>query len=225
FYVREVNGKVGNRAALDVQWPMQPYEMLCFPSTQDTALLAHDCPDRARRLMERIVALDERIIAAVARAGADFVFLGGPAKEMISPAYYRDYLVPFSQQVTAIARANGLMVYSHICSPIEPFLTLGFFNEMGIDLFETLSPPPVGNVRSLADALSKVDPGICTRGNIGLDVLLQADAETVRRTALSLIEEAKGRKHMLAASDYLLYDIPEENVHAMVDAVREWNGS
>lgn len=29
---------------------------------------------------------------------------------------------------------------------------------------------------------------------------------------------------MVAASDYLLYDVPEENIHAMAAAVREWNG-
>jgi len=223
-YVRTVRLTVGDRAAVDVQWPMQPYELLCFPGTQDTALLVHDCPKQARRIMERIVTLDERLIRAVARGGTDFVFLGGPAKEMVSPQYYRDYIEPFSREVSAIAHANGLLVYSHICSPIEPFLTMGFYNRMGIDLFETLSPPPVGNVLSLADGLSKVDPHICTRGNLGLDVLLTADAAAVRDACFSLLEQSHGRKHMLGASDYLLYDVPEENVHAMADAVREWNG-
>jgi len=223
-FARHASSGIGNRAALAVQWPMQPYELLCFPSTRDTALLVHDQPKRARRLMERIVALDDRIIAAVARGGADFVFLGGPAREMISPAYYRGYLVPLSREVTAVARSRGLLVYSHICSPIEPFLTLGFYNEMGIDLFETLSPPPVGNVASMADALTKLDPAICTRGNLGLDVLLEGSADTVRAATRTILEETRGRKHMVAASDYLLYDVPEENVHAMAETVREWSG-
>jgi hypothetical protein len=223
-HVRSVDEAVGDRGALDVQWPLQPYELLCLPSTQDTALLVHDCPDRARRLMERIVELDSRLIDVVAAAGTDFVFLGGPAKEMISPAYYRSYLVPFSRQVTDIAHSKGLRVYSHICSPIEPFLSLGFYNEMGIDLFETLSPPPVGNVASLADAMQKIDAAICTRGNLGLDVLLQADAAAVRDAVFRILDDTAGRKHMVAASDYLLYDVPEENVHAMASAVREWSG-
>lgn len=223
-HIRAVNAMVGESGALDAQWAMQPYELLCMPSTKDTALLVHDCPERAVRLMERIVQLDDRLMDAVAAAGADFVFLGGPAKEMISPKYYRSYLVPFSQQVTELAHAKGLLVYSHICSPIEPFLSLGFYNQMGIDLFETLSPPPVGNVVSLADAMTKLDPAICTRGNLGLDVLLEADAGTVREGVFRILEETQGRKHMVAASDYLLYDVPEENIHAMADAVREWNG-
>lgn len=223
-FTREVRDMVGHRAVLDVQWAMQPYELLCYPSTLDTALIVHDCPDRCRRLMERILVLDEKMIDAVAAADADFVFLGGPGKEMISPAYYRDYMVPFSKQVTDIAHDRGLKIYSHICSPIEPFLTMGFYNQMGIDLFETLSPPPVGNVSSIGDALSKLDPAICTRGNLGLDVLLQADAETVAQRTREILEQVDGRKHMVAASDYLLYDVPEENVHAMARTVREWIG-
>ena len=36
------------------------------------------------------------------------------------------------------------------------------------------------------------------------------------------MDAAKGRKHIVAASDYLLYDVPEENVIAMCDAVEEY---
>ncbi len=223
-YTAEVVEKLAGRAALDVQWALQPYELLCFPSTQDTALLVHDCPERTKRLMERILELDILAMRAVREGGADFVFLGGPGAEMISPPYYRNYLVPFSKLATDAAHELGLRIYSHICSPIEPFLTMGFYNQMGIDLFETLSPPPVGNVKSLAGAMEKLDPSICTRGNLGLDVLLQASPATIREETLRILEETRGRKHMVAASDYLFYDVPEENVHAMAATVREWRG-
>lgn len=216
---------VAGRAALSVQWPLQPYELLCYPSTQDTALIVHDCPARCLRIMERLVELGARAIRAVAAGGGDFVFLGGPGAEMISPRYYRDYLVPFSQQVTAAARAEGMLIYSHICSPIEPFLTMGFYNQMGIDLFETLSPPPVGNVPSLTHAMERIDPSICTRGNIGLDVMLNGTPDEIAAATRQALAETAGRKHMMAASDYLFYDVPEANVHAMCAAVREASAS
>jgi uroporphyrinogen-III decarboxylase len=114
-----------------------------------------------------------------------------------------------------------LLVYSHICSPIEPFLSMGFYNEMGIDLFETLSPPPVGNVHSLEDALMKLSPDICTRGNIGLDVLLNGSKSEIEEITNKILEETKNRKHIVAASDYLFYDIPAENLEAMVNVVKK----
>ncbi len=223
-HIRHVRSIVGD-TALDIQWAMQPYELLCFPSTMDTALLAIDCRERFYDLMDKILQLDEKLIEAVAAGGADFVFLGGPGSEMISPKYYEDFLVPYSKQVTDMVHKNGMLVYTHICSPIEPMLTKGYYNQMGIDLFETLSEGPVGNVKSIEDAFSKLDPSICTRGNIGLDRLLKCTPEEIREQSLHILETAHrmGRKHILAASDYLFYETAEENVHAMCAAVREFN--
>ena len=223
--VKEVRKAVGEENALDIQWPMQPYELMCFPSTLDTAIFAKEDPETCIRLMDKILTLNESLIKAVALGGADFVFLGGPGSEIISPQYYEDFLVPYSKLVSQIVHENGLLIYSHICSLIEPMLTKGYYNQMGIDLFETLSEAPVGNVKSLADAFSKLDPEICTRGNIGLDKLLLSEPEEIYRISLEILKTAKqmDRKHILAASDYMFYDIPEKNVQAMVNAVNEFN--
>lgn len=224
--VRRSRDIIGEDEAMDIQWAMQPYELLCFPNTADTAILATVCEDRFRALMDKILRLEEKLIQAVAEGGSDFVFLGGPGSEMISPKYYENFLVPYSRQVTAMAHRAGLLVYTHICSPIEPMLSMGYYNQMGIDLFETLSEAPVGNVRSIGDAFSKLSPEICTRGNIGLDALMFETPEQIYDRSIRILETAKrmGRKHILAASDYMFYQCKEENVHAMCRAVRDFNG-
>ncbi len=223
-HIRNVRNVVGDNA-LDIQWAMQPYELLCFPSTMDTALLAIDCRERFYELMDKVLQLDEKLIEAVAAGGADFVFLGGPGSEMVSPKYYEDFLVPYSKQVTDMVHKAGMLVYTHMCSPIEPMLTKGYHNQMGIDLFETLSEAPVGNVKSIEDAFSKLDPSICTRGNIGLDRLLNCTPEEIYEHSWHILETAHrmGRKHILAASDYLFYETKEENVHAMCRATKDFN--
>lgn len=220
--VRDTVDKISGRGALSVQWAAQPYELMCFPNTVDTVLLHNDQPERCLAMMQKIIEIDRRLFQAVADGGADFIFLGGPAAEMVSPSIYRRLILPYSQIVSAIAHESGLLVYSHICSPIEPFLTMGFYNQMGIDLFETLSPPPVGNVKSLKDAFTKLDSAICTRGNIGLDVLLNGSTDEVRRKTLEVLEACAGRKHIVAASDYLFYHTPEENVRVMADTVHAY---
>lgn len=225
--VQDFRNLVGEDQAIDIQWPMQPYELLCFPDVMNTAIFASLYRDKFLKLMDKILQLNEKLIPAVAKGGSDFVFLGGPGSEMISPQYYEDFLVPYSKIVTDIAHKEGLLVYSHICSPIEPMLTKGYYNKMGIDLFETLSEPPVGNVKNIRDAFEKLDPRICTRGNVGLDSLLQDTPQQIKDKSLEILATAKdmGRKHILAASDYLFYDIPTENVQAMCDAVNEFNNS
>ena len=218
FVSRQV-ATIAGRGPLCIQWATQPYELLGFPNTVDAVLLAGECADTFGRLMDKILVLDEQLLAAVAGGGADFIFLGAPAAEMLSPDYYERFIIPYSIEASAMAHASGLLVYCHICSPIEPFLTMGFYNRMGIDLFETLSPPPVGNIESLEDALAKIDPRICTRGNLGLDVLLNGSPDEVRRQSEWIMTESAGRKHILAASDYLFYDIPAANVRAMASVL------
>lgn len=224
-HVAAIRRKLGEDEPLDIQWAMQPYELLCFPDTMNTAIFAAECPERFTALMDKVLRLDRRLISAVAAGGADFVFLGGPGAEMISPDYYERFLVPYSKLVTQCAHDAGLLIYSHVCSPIEPMLSMGYYNQMGIDLFETLSEPPVGNVRSIGDAFSKLDARLCTRGNVGLDALMNETPAQVRERSLRILEAAKkaGRKHLLAASDYIFYQTKEENLIAMTEAVREFN--
>jgi hypothetical protein len=224
--IREARAELGDDDALDIQWPMQPYELLTFPNVADTAVFTMLYPDVCVRLMDKILRLDEKLLQAASLGGADFVFLGGPGSEMISPRFYEDYLVPYSKTISEMAHQNGLLIYSHICSPIEPMLSMGFYNKMGIDLFETLSEAPAGNIKSIEDAFSKLSPEICTRGNIGIDKMLLSSAKEIKDDALHILGAARsmGRKHILACSDYLVYDVPEENVRALAEAVIEFNG-
>lgn len=219
---KEASDFYGDKGAVSVQWCMQPYEMLGYPSTLTTVFLAQDDEERFIRLMDKILELDYQIIDALAPSGIDFVFLGGPGAELISPSYYEKYLVPYSKKVTDYAHERGLLIYSHICSPIEPMLSMGYYNQMGIDLFETLSPAPEGNIQSLSDALSKIDPKICTRGNVSMSLLINGTPEMVEKEVFAVIDAAKGRKHMVAASDYLMYEVPEENVIALCSAVEKY---
>jgi uroporphyrinogen-III decarboxylase len=220
-HVKKCRVEVGEEA-MDIQWSMQPFEMQGFPDAVTAIYLAYDRPEQFKRLMDKILRLNEPLIKATALGGADFVFLGAPGVEIISPEFFKNYILPYSKIVTDMAHQNGLLVYSHMCVLIEPMLTLGYYNQMGIDLFETLSEAPEGNVISISDAFSKLDDSICTRGNVGLDLLTRGSPEEVYKKSVNIVKTAKemGRKHILAASDYLFYEIPEENVKAMCRAIQ-----
>ena len=210
---------------VSVQWNIQPFELLGLVSVENLAILAMLYPDEYHQCCNLIADINIELIKAVFSAGADFVFLGAPGSEMLSPSIYEDFIVPYSKTITDAVHETGGLIYSHICSPIEPFLSKGCYNQMGIDLFETLSPPPVGNVASLSAAREMIDSAICTRGNIGLDVLLNGTQEEIEQATINVIEATKSSKHMIAASDYLFYDIPLENVKAVVKTTHEYSKS
>ncbi|HBG27697.1 MAG: hypothetical protein A2Y10_10160 [Planctomycetes bacterium GWF2_41_51] len=225
-YMSELIGplleKVHSYGPVSIQWNIQPFELMGLLSVDNLVLLAMLEPQQYRKTCNLIRDINIDVIKAVFACDTDFIFLGAPGVEMLSPRIYEEFIIPDSQMITqAVHDVKGL-VYSHICSPIEPFLSNGYYNRMGIDLFETLSPPPVGNVPDLAKARKILNPQMCTRGNIGLDVLLTGTTEQVEMETLRVLEATRGAKHMVAASDYLFYDIPLENVKASVQTVRKY---
>ena len=159
---------------------------------------------------------------ALASTGIDFVTIGAMGSEVLSPRYYENYIVPYAKKLADYAHSKGFMIYNHTCGLLEPMLGMGYFNQMGIDLFETISPPPEGNILSFEDALSKIDPNICTRGNISLSLLINGKPDDIKKEVFSIMKAAEGRKHIVAASDYLMYEVPEANVIAMCEAVEEY---
>jgi len=205
---------------VSVQWNIQPFELLGLASVPDLVLHAMTDPQRYRTVCDRIRDVNIELVRAVLRSGADFVFLGGPGAEMMSPELYEAFIVPDSRIISQAVHDAGGLIYSHICSPIEPFLSKGYFGDMGIDLFETLSGPPVGNVTDLAAARRQLPSAMCTRGNVGLDVLLHGNPDDVEQATQAVLSATAGTKHMVAASDYLFYDIPLENAQALVGTVR-----
>ncbi len=215
---------IGNRGAIDFQWGMQPYELFSYPNPLNTMFLAMDNEEKFFGLMDKCLAISKKIVDCVHAVKGDFCFLGGPAAEMVNPYIYETFMVPYGRKITDYVHSKGLLVYSHVCSPVEPFLTKGYFNELGIDLFETLSMKPVGNVVSIEDAFSKLDEKMCTRGNVGLDKLINSTPDEIYADVTHIMDMAVkfNRKHMVAASDYLMTDCKEENVKAMCDAVKNY---
>lgn len=221
--IQSLTERIHRDAPVSAQWNMQPFEMMGLMTVDNLVMFSMLYPEKFRKCCDHILEVNLKLVDVVFDAGGDFVFLGGPGSEMLSPQLYEDFLIPDSKILTDHIHSRGGLVYTHICSPIQPFLDMGLYNRMGIDLFETLSPPPVGNVESLSKAREVLPTDICTRGNVGLDVLLEGTVQEVAEKTIEVLEATKGYKHMVAASDYLFYDIPIENVLTMVETVKSWS--
>ncbi len=223
FLVQELD-QLRKHGAVSVQWPIQPFELFGLFSVDNLVLLVMTRPNEYRNICDMIRQTNTELIKSVFEAGADFVFLGCPGVEMLSPSIYEQFIIPDSKILSEAVHNNGGLVYSHVCSPVEPFLSQGYYNQMGIDLFETLSAPPVGNVESLGHARAILPPDMCTRGNIGLDSLLTGSVEQVHQETIKILEATRGFKHIVAASDYLFYGISLDNIKTAVKTVKEYSG-
>ena len=224
YYDLAVSSKelIGEDGPIAFQWGMLPYELLWYPNTAVNAILPYDDEPYFIRLMEKVLILDYQMMDALAPSGIEFITLGIPGAESVSPRFYDEYIIPYAKKAIDYAHEKGFMIYCHVCGHMEPMLTMGHYNQLGVDLFETISTPPEGNVVSFADALGKMDPGICTRGNVSLSSLLLGTPADIRKEVYDIMKAAEGRKHFVAASDYLMYDVPEKNVIAMCEAAEEY---
>jgi len=126
--------------------------------------LAED-PARSKAVLERFTEGVIAIALEQARLGLDAVKISSPfaGAGFISPAHYREFVLPFESRIARAVRAVGIHVYTHTCGAVRDRLEM--MAEAGVSGIECLDPPPLGNVE-LADAKARLGPSVFIKGNI-----------------------------------------------------------
>jgi len=211
---KELAGKYRSRSCLFVGW-MTPFELsfLAYPSVILTYL---DNTERHHELMELHMELVKLIIRTVAEAGWDGFYTAGPPVELIGMKLYEELATSYLRRISEAVHEAGMWFNFHNCGHIRKLLVDGTYNHVGLDLFETLAPPPMGELDDLRWAREQLDESICTRGNMDLEFLKNAAPEDIARRAAEILRETAGYRHMVGTADDILADTPIENVRAMV---------
>jgi uroporphyrinogen decarboxylase len=178
-------------------------------------------------LMERHLASLEKVcryvgdVADIVRFGDDLGTNSGP---FMSPAMYRRFFKPRHAALCAYAHKNSAMkTFLHSCGSIRAFLP--DLIEAGFDVIN----PVQTNCRHMEPEGLKRGFGrdICFWGG-GCDtrhVLPKATPEEVRRHVLErLAIFAPGGGFVFNTVHNILSDVPPQNIVAMYDALREFNG-
>ncbi len=179
-----------------------------------------DWPDLFRELHEASVALQLRRLQTLGKAGFDYIFFVCMAAEWLSPDFFRAWVAAPAKRYINAWRGEGGRVLWHSCGKVARFVELGFYNEMRPDIFETLSEPPTGDLPSLRWARQRLHPSIATKGNVGLDTLLQGTPDEVRAAVRRVREQTEGYRHIVGLSDDMLRNTPLPNALAFVDEAR-----
>jgi uroporphyrinogen decarboxylase len=198
-----------------------------------TLLADLDCGERGeedRLRLHRLLDLMAGTTAVFLRAqidrGAHLAYLGDSLAscEMISPAMYREYALPYHQKVFASAKAHaaaaGSKVFTllHICGANQP--ALAAFAETGADLLEIDHKVPLAEARRLAG------PAVSLIGNLDpVQTLLLGTPEDVFVKSQEAIREARGAEGrlILGSGCFVPPGTPLENLRQMVAAAEELN--
>ncbi|MCS7221783.1 MAG: uroporphyrinogen decarboxylase [Anaerolineae bacterium] len=169
-------------------------------------------PAAWHRLMAKLADLVGRYLAAQIRAGAQAVQLFDSWAGALSPADYREYVLPYSQHAIELARREGVPVI-HFSTGTGGMLEV--IREAGGDVIS------VDWRVDLDVAWQRLGDGVAIQGNLDPAALLAPRPEMERR-AERVLRQAAGRPgHIFNLGHGILPQTPADNVRALVDYVHE----
>ncbi len=158
-------------------------------------------PDKAHAILERLTAASMAWAAGQAQRGVDAVlissaFAGGP---LLSPEYYRDFVMPYEARVVEATKREGVPVYTHTCGAIGDRLDL--MVATGTEGVDTLDPPPLGSVE-LAEAKAQIGDRVFLKGNMNsVELLRMQTADEVRAHARDrIVKGSPGGGYILSTA-------------------------
>jgi hypothetical protein len=152
--------------------------------------------------------------------GIDFMSDSSYGLEMTSPRLFFEMDLPYIQKFAQWTHERNGLFWYHNCGYTRKLIMDGTFNTLGADLIETIAPPPEGD-NDLAESRKYIDPNICTKGNLNLNLLRDGNPNQIAEMTKQMVESIRGWKHNFSTADAVLPGTPPENFISFVRTARE----
>jgi uroporphyrinogen-III decarboxylase len=154
--------------------------------------------------------------------GADAIGIQGHIANAgsVSKDYFMEHVCPYEQRLIRGIHESGAFSIYHNCGRARAFYPI--YGELGMTLWETVSPPPQGD-NDLAAAKADIGGRICLLGNLDqIRFLKTATPKEVDEATREIVRIGKpGGRYLFAASDFLERNTPVDNVKAMLTAAAD----
>ena len=219
--IKDIKNKISqpDKCAITSIFLVPPFELLYWTKREEMFFLYFDYPEEYHNAMNKIVDAYDIILDVAEKAGINAVGYGAPGgTEFTSPKIWEEAIVPSSVKLEAYIKSHGLFSIFHCCGKISTIVEAGFINDISPTIFETLSPPPVGDVAELKKMRQMINKDIITHGNIDLTFLRDSSADEVKKQAMEIAELTKGYPHIVGAADACLWPgTPTENLRVVCE--------
>jgi len=177
-------------------------------------------PDLVKKIDAIAFESNKPLLEATFEAGADLVFGSSSGIGVLSPKLIEEFGLPRLRRLSDFAHKHGVLHYFHCCDKCNVMLEK--FVEQGIDLMETLAPPPSGDI-DLGDAKERIGDKVCLKGNINLSLLYIGTLSEIEDSVKDCITKAgRGGGFILGTEDALQWGHPIGNIKAMVMMGRKY---
>jgi uroporphyrinogen decarboxylase len=208
---RALPAKVRNRAAVCVGLT-GAFSQLGFLVGLEKLLVALvDQPERVHRALHRRQEIALRQAEEIWRAGARFIWIGeGMASgSLISPAAYRDFVLPYERELVGHIRKLGALSLLHICGNTTRMLAE--IAETGTDGCDVDYPT------DWSAAVSVLGKSMCLKGNINPLFFLPANIHQLAPACAEAKRVAAGLKGFILSTGCL---VPRDSVVEAFEVMR-----
>jgi hypothetical protein len=160
--------------------------------------------DEPQKCHEVLAVFTQQVLAQVklyAACGPDAILVSSAfaGAGFISRQMYKEFVVPYEDEIFQSIRGYGAKSYVHTCGAIGDRLDL--MSETSVDGIDTLDPPPLGTVE-LSEAKSKYGERFFFKGNLdSVNEMLNADEQTFVQAVKDRIKIGKpGSGYILSSA-------------------------
>ena len=212
--VRLMRQRVGNDVPV-VGWIEGALAESCdLMDMQEAFITLLDEPEAMEQLIDICVRQGILFAGAQVEAGAHMIGIGDAATSLIGPSLYEEFVLPYQQRMIREIHRMGVPVKLHICGNIGPVMHL--VAQTGADIVDC---DFMVDMERAADILPE---GTCICGTFNpVEVMLQGTPEMVKEEVRRCKTLGRRNHNFVAPGCEVPKDTPQENMFALLDALKE----
>ena len=196
--------------------------MSCYYMDQPTAIyLLNDHRELMEELFDVHWKMTEVWLECAREVDVDFYNFAINGLEWLLPEIYERYMIPQARRICEWAESVGKLSWLHTCGKKAGLIERDVYERMGVNVLESFSSPPTGDIADIADARRKVDSCLATRGGINVEMFYADDLEALKNRAREVLDGTAPYRHMIGDTNDSFPPYPMRNIRALIDVVRE----
>lgn len=202
--VKEMVNAVG-KSCMVLGWVDMPFAEICsLCGVQNIMMMMYDEPELVHQLLDFVTSIVIDFALLQIENGAEMIGCGDAAASLISPEMYREFALPYEQQVCEAIHHRQAKIKLHICGDTTALLQ--DMVKSGADLF---------NVDHMVDLKTAAETygaeQLAFKGNLDpIGDILQASAEESYCRAKRCIQLTEGYRYILSAGCEIPAEVEDE---------------
>ena len=183
------------------------YALFDFPEVVEECLSAIRKRDR------------ETVLISLDSSAEGFIFWEDSSTTNISPDFFKTYTKPEIDEWGALIHSDGKLLIHHACGHLKNLLPL--MKDTPIDMVESLSPPPTGNI-DVRESFEILPENIGIIGGIEPTFFENCTPDQLDNRVNELLSTGAGKRFILANSDSCPPGVTHEKFERVTKCVQSY---